>query len=211
MNKRNFDAEADKIISNFSKSGEKPKLLLHACCAPCASAVIERMKDFFDVTVYFYNPNMDGEIEYIKRADELKRLCGIFDVKYVIEVYKPSEFISVVKGLENAAEGGMRCVKCFRLRLDKTAKFARENAFDYFTTTLTISPLKNAETLNLIGEECSAANGIKWLPSDFKKKGGYQRSVLLSKEFGLYRQNYCGCEFSKRVKLPDGVRDEKNI
>lgn len=209
MNKRNYDAEADKIISEINVLGVKPKLLLHACCAPCASAAIERVKDIFDVTAYFYNPNMDGEKEYVKRADELRRLCAVFGVKCVVEPYLPSEFIATAKGFENAAEGGARCERCFRLRLAKTAEFALKNAFDYFTTTLTISPLKSAEMLNRVGEECAEIYGAKWLPSDFKKKGGYQRSVQLSKEYNLYRQNYCGCEFSKRVNLPDETRVEK--
>lgn len=198
MNKRNYSLETDKVIERARIIGITPKLLLHACCAPCASACIERLKDSFDVTAYFYNPNMDTQEEYRKRAEELIKLCDAYGVKYVIEDYDANRFFAAASGLENCAEGGARCEKCFALRLDKTARYAAENNFDYFATTLTISPLKNAETLNRVGEACGEKIGVKWLFSDFKKKGGYQRSIQLSKELGLYRQNYCGCVFSKR-------------
>ena len=197
MNKVNYQTEMEKIISEIKKSGVKPKLLLHACCAPCASACVERVKDYFDLTVYFYNPNIDGEEEYNKRADELKRLCEYFGVPAVTEDYDKSEFYDIAKGYEDVPEGGARCAKCFYLRLKKTAQYANENGFEYFATTLTLSPLKNAALLNETGEKVAQERGIKWLPTDFKKKGGYQRSIELSKELNLYRQNYCGCEFSK--------------
>lgn len=198
MNKRNYNAEAEKIINSFALNEKKPRLLLHACCAPCASACIERVKDAFDLTVYFYNPNMDCVLEYEKRAEELERLCRIMGVRCVIETYESTVFLDEAKGLETCVEGGARCEKCFRLRLNKAAEYAEENGFDFFTTTLTISPLKNAELLNKTGEAVAKGKAVRFLPTDFKKKGGYQRSIELSAEYGLYRQNYCGCKFSKR-------------
>lgn len=193
----NYNKQMEKILSNISKSGERPKLLLHSCCAPCSSSVIERLKDYFDLTVYFYNPNMDSKKEYDLRAEEQKRLCGEFNVKCVIDAYIPQEFLSIAKGLEDAVEGGARCGKCFFLRLKRSAEMAKEGGFDYFTTTLTVSPLKNADRLNAIGKALGEEFGVNFLVSDFKKKNGYMRSIELSKEFGLYRQNYCGCVFSK--------------
>lgn len=222
MNKINYDAELEKFMRELEtrnaektekaedgdkravgertedKQEEKPRLLLHACCAPCASACIERVKNAFAVTAYFYNPNIDGKEEYDHRAGELERLCKAFGVNAVIESYEPQEFFSAAAGLENAPEGGARCEKCFLLRLNRTAKFAKENGFDYFATTLTLSPLKNAEKLNTAGFSAAENYGVKYLPTDFKKRGGYLRSIELSKELGLYRQNYCGCVFSKR-------------
>ena len=190
----------EKIISLLKNSNKKPTLLLHACCAPCASACVERLKDYFDVTVYFYNPNIDSEEEYLLRASELERLCDYFRVPLIVEPFCHQEFLSIANGLENLREGGKRCLNCFDLRLKKTAQKAK-NSYDYFTTTLTISPLKNAEALNYIGERIAKEQGIKFLPSDFKKKNGYVRSIELSKMLDLYRQNYCGCEFSKINRL----------
>ena len=187
----------EKIISAYKKVGERPSLLLHACCAPCSSACIERIKDFFDITVYYYNPNIDGLEEYAKRLKEQERLCEALGVKLISETYCPEEFYAVAKGLEDAPEGGARCEKCFYLRLKKTAEKAKEKGFSFFATTLTLSPLKNAALLNLTGERVAEETGVKWLPSDFKKRGGYQKSIELSNEYGLYRQNYCGCVFSK--------------
>lgn len=198
----NYNKQMEKILSNISKSGEKPKLLLHSCCAPCSSSVIERLKDYFDLTVYFYNPNMDSKKEYDLRAEEQKRLCEEFKVKCVIDAYIPQEFLSAAAGLEDAVEGGARCGKCFFLRLKRTAERAKEGGFDYFTTTLTVSPLKNADRLNAIGKALSEQVGVDFLVSDFKKKNGYMRSIELSKQYGLYRQNYCGCIFSKN-SLPN--------
>ena len=187
----------EKIISLIKKASEKPALLMHACCAPCSSACIERVKNFFDITVYYYNPNIDSEKEYDKRSEEQKRLCATLGVKFVSEDYYPTEFYQAVKGLEDAPEGGARCTECFYLRLKKAAGKAKENGAEYFTTTLTLSPLKNATLLNSIGARVAEETGVKWLPSDFKKRGGYLRSIELSNEYGLYRQNYCGCVFSK--------------
>ena len=197
MNKVNYETEMEKIVSEIKKSGEKTTLLMHACCAPCSSDCLERIKDFFDITVYYYNPNIDSEKEYFKRSAEQERLCKAFGVKFVAEKYSPEEFYAIAKGFEDAPEGGARCEKCFYLRLKKTAEKARKENFDYFTTTLTLSPLKNAALINEIGERIAGETGTTWLPSDFKKKGGYLRSVELSNEYGLYRQNYCGCVFSK--------------
>lgn len=197
MNKVNYDREMEKIISALKNTGEKPKLLMHACCAPCSSACLERLKDRFDITVYYYNPNIDSEEEYAKRAAEQTRLAAAFGLSAQVEKYSSEEFYAAAKGFEDAPEGGKRCEKCFALRLKKTAEKAKENGFEYITTTLTLSPLKNAALINEIGEMVATETGIKWLPSDFKKRGGYQRSIELSNEYGLYRQNYCGCAFSK--------------
>lgn len=197
----NYDKEMLKFIEHQKKETEKKSLLLHACCAPCASYPIEILKDAFDLTVYFYNPNMDTEKEYSLRAEELKRFCEKMDVKYVIENYAPQEFYAVAKGLENEFEGGSRCKKCFRLRLNKTAEYAKEKGFNYFATTLTVSPLKNAKILNEIGFELEKEIGVNYLGTDFKKRNGYIRSTELSKEHNLYRQNYCGCVYSKNSIL----------
>ena len=170
---------------------------MHACCAPCASVCVERVKDFFDLTVFFFNPNIDGEDEYNKRLNETERLCAAMDVKFTAGEYAPEVFYAAAKGLEDAPEGGERCAKCFYLRLKKTAEKAKAAKCEYFTTTLTLSPLKNAALINEIGARVAKETGVRWLPSDFKKRGGYQRSVELSRELGLYRQNYCGCAFSK--------------
>ena len=195
----NYNKQMEKIINGLQKEGKKPKLLLHSCCAPCSSAVIERLKDAFELTVYYYNPNLDSKKEFDLRAEEQKRLCALLGVKCVIDAYIPEEFLSQVKGLEYAPEGGQRCGKCFFLRLKKTAEKAKDGGFDYFTTTLTISPLKNADRLNAIGNAVGQELGVEFLPSDFKKKNGYYRSVELSREYDLYRQNYCGCVFSKNT------------
>ena len=193
----NYDKEMEKIITVHKNKGEKPKLLLHSCCAPCSTACIERLKEFFELTVYFYNPNLDSEEEFSLRAKEQVRYCESELVDVCVEKYVPQEFYNVVKGLEHVLEGGARCEKCFYLRLKRTAEKAKELGFDYFTTTLTVSPLKNATKLNQIGQNIEREVGVKFLPTDFKKRNGYLRSIQLSKENELYRQNYCGCEFSK--------------
>lgn len=198
MQKINYDKEMEKIIARLKNDGAKKKLLLHACCAPCASACIERIKDFFDLTVYFYNPNMDCEQEYILRRDQAANLCKEMGVKFISEDHGHGEFLNVAAQYKDIPEGGLRCERCFYLRLKKTAEKAKELKNDYFATTLTVSPLKNADLLNKTGASIAEQIGIEFLPTDFKKKGGYQRSIELSKEYGLYRQNYCGCEFSKR-------------
>ncbi len=198
MNKLNYEREMQKIILEVSNLSVKPKLLLHACCAPCASAVVERLKEFFDITLYFYNPNMDGKEEYSLRAGEIERLAKHFGVKSIIEEYRSSEYLQAVRGLEQCPEGGNRCEKCFKLRLSKTASVAIDGGYEYFATTLTISPLKNADKLNEIGLDLEKTKGVNYLISDFKKKNGYIRSIELSRELNLYRQNYCGCAFSKK-------------
>lgn len=203
MNKINYDAEMCKIAESERNNGnsEKPKLLLHACCAPCSSACLERLIDYFKVSVLFYNPNIEDE-EYLKRKAELIRLINETGWAEVFDCdHETGEFYSAVKGLENCEEGGKRCEKCFALRLDKTARLAKQEGFDYFATTLTVSPLKNAEIINAIGYGLSDKYGVKWLPTDFKKRNGYLRSIEISKKYGLYRQNYCGCIFSQAKSL----------
>jgi predicted adenine nucleotide alpha hydrolase (AANH) superfamily ATPase len=195
----NYNKTMEKTIAEYKAKGQKPRLLLHACCAPCASSVVERLIEHFDLTLYFYNPNMDGLEEYSLRANELIRLAERFSIECIIEDYNPSEFYQVAKGLEQQIEGGSRCTECYKLRLFKTAKKASELGLDLFATTLTVSPLKDATRLNQLGVEIQSQTGVKYLVSDFKKKGGYQRSIELSRELDLYRQNYCGCEFSKRL------------
>lgn len=203
MNKVNYDVIMQKELEKLKSLGVKQKLLLHSCCAPCSTTCIERLKEYFDLTVYYYNPNIDGEEEYNKRAEEQKRLCDILGVGYIIEKYSPDEFYHAVKGYEQESEGGSRCKICFHLRLDKTARFAKENGYKYFATTLTVSPLKNAKLINDVGEEVGKKANINYLQTDFKKRSGYLRSIELSKEYELYRQNYCGCKFSKEKKPID--------
>ena len=192
MLKRNFDR---MMCEQIEQTGGKKRLLLHCCCAPCSSACLERLKDFFDITVLFYNPNIeDGEYE--RRKEELIRFISETGWAKILDCdHKTKEFYSAVRGFESYPEGGERCKKCFELRLSKTAELAENGNFDFFTTTLTISPLKDAELINSIGE---SLGGEKWLYSDFKKKNGYLRSCILSKEHNLYRQDYCGCVFSRR-------------
>ena len=200
---RNYQKELKRIIASIPE-GNVPTLLLLSCCAPCSSYVLEYLSDYFAVTVLYYNPNIYPEEEFRHRADEQKRLIESLPSKYPISFiegrFDSREFYEAVRGLEHIPEGGERCHACFRLRLEETARIAAENRFDYFTTTLTISPLKNAAALNKIGEETASHFGIAWLPSDFKKKNGYKRSVELSEEYGLYRQDYCGCVFSKKER-----------
>lgn len=192
MNRPNYENMMAEQIKDLP---QKSKLLLHCCCAPCSSACLERLKEFFDITVLFYNPNIEDD-EYERRKDELVRLIGETGWAKILDCdHDTDEFYGVIKGLENCTEGGERCEKCFELRLKKTAEVANAGGFDYFTTTLTISPLKNAEIINGIGKRLG---GAKWLYSDFKKKNGYLRSIELSKEHNLYRQDYCGCVFSER-------------
>lgn len=199
MNAVNYDAQAAAVMEQLKKEGKRPSLLLHACCAPCASACVERVKEAFDVTLFFYNPNIDGPEEYKKRAEELLRLAEYFSVKAVIEEFRPEEFFAAAKGLETAPERGARCEKCFYLRLSETARAAKLGAYDYFATTLTLSPLKNAAMVNAAGFLAEKDLGAKYFPSDFKKRNGYLRSIKLSSALGLYRQSYCGCTFSKGV------------
>ena len=195
------------------------KLLLHSCCAPCSSYVLEYLREIFDITVFYYNPNITVDGEYRKRVEEQKRLIGEYNrqieeehftgmhstakarrIEVIEGDYEPDCFYAAAKGLEKCPEGGERCFRCYELRLRKTAELAAEKKFDCFTTTLTISPLKNARKLNEIGEKLEKEYGVFFLPSDFKKKNGYQRSIELSAQFGLYRQDYCGCIYSKRER-----------
>ena len=181
-----------------------PSLLLHSCCAPCSSYCLEYLSQYFKITVLYYNPNLFPAGEYERRVSEQKKLVSALPAKYPVTLVEmkgePEEFYSAVKGLEHIREGGERCFACFKLRLERAARYAKENGFDFFTTTLTISPLKNAQKLNEIGEAAGVKFGVRHLPSDFKKKDGYKRSVELSKVYGLYRQDYCGCVFSKRER-----------
>ena len=201
-NKRNYAKELNTLIETFTHEEKRPTLLLHACCAPCSSAVLEKLTAHFKITVLFYNPNIYPEAEYQKREAELKRLISEMpctkEVALVDLPYVPEEFFTAVRGLEYIPEGGERCFVCYRLRLERSAQYAAEHGFDYFCSTLSISPMKNAAKLNEIGAELSELYPVKLLPSDFKKKGGYLRSIELSREYGLYRQNYCGCVFSKQ-------------
>ncbi len=182
-----------KSLNSESSFGEKPKLLLHCCCAPCSSAVIERISKFFDVTFYYFNPNIYPQTEYDLRAEEFKKL----GVKIIKEEYNHNDFIGVSKGLELEPEGGKRCQICIAQRLDKTFEYAVENGYELVTTTLSISPHKDAEYINLLGERLQEKYGIKYLHADFKKQNGYLRSIQICKEQGIYRQDYCGCEYSK--------------
>ena len=201
--KQNYSLILEETIRKNEKAGIRPTLLLHACCAPCSSYVLEYLSKSFDITLLFYNPNISPEEEYIFRENELRRLIGEMPlpngITVITEKYDAQEFYSMARGLENLEEGGERCKKCYRLRLSKTAEIAHQNSFDYFTTTLSISPYKNAEWLNTIGSEEGETHGVKYLFSDFKKKNGYKRSCELSEQYNLYRQNYCGCEFSKKA------------
>lgn len=202
MNKINYQKELDKELEDIKKRGDIPSLLLHVCCAPCSSYVLEYLSEYFNITVLFYNPNISEDKEYMHRAKELIRFIEEKEfknpVEYIIEEYSPDEFYNKVKGYEACREGGSRCFICYRLRMERTAKMAQEKQFDYFTTTLSISPLKNAQKLNEIGAELEQEYKTKYLYSDFKKKNGYKRSIELSKEYNLYRQNFCGCVFSIR-------------
>lgn len=202
MNQRNYQRELDSILEKIPR-GEK-RLFLHSCCAPCSSYVLEYLSEYFWITVFYFNPNISPQEEYRHRLAEQKHLIECFNRegnRYPILVqegeYEPQLFFDMARGLESSPEGGERCGKCFRLRLEETARQALAAGADYFTTTLSISPLKNAQLLGRIGEELASTYGIPWLPSDFKKKNGYKRSVELSAEYGLYRQDYCGCVFSK--------------
>ena len=199
MQKINYQKQLDKIIENL---GDKvPSLLLHSCCAPCSSYCIEYLSQYFNITVLYYNPNIYPETEYEKRKAEQKRLIDEMVTKHPVKMldcdFQSEKFYEMAKGLENCRECGERCFKCYALRLKKTAQEAKGNGFDYFTTTLTISPLKNAQKINEIGCELAKEYNVEWLPSDFKKREGYKRSIELSKAYNLYRQNYCGCVFSQ--------------
>ena len=205
MNKVNFQKILDKTIEQIKEQDKIPTLLLHSCCAPCSSYVLEYLSSFFKITIFFYNPNISSKEEYQHRIEEQKRLINALSVKHPIDFiegnYDPDRFYQVTKGFENAPEGGQRCFLCYKLRLEEAAKLAQNN-FDYFTTTLSISPHKNAVKLNDIGDKLSKKYKIPYLYSDFKKKNGYKRSIELSKEYDLYRQDYCGCVYSISSQVP---------
>lgn len=231
---RNYQKELDKIIENIGAAGEcAPTLFLHSCCAPCSSYVLEYLRQYFRITVFYYNPNITEDAEYRKRVAEQKRLIAAYNeavsdapesrgadlqkektgaagggsrgyrIRIIEGDYEPGRFFEIAEGLEDCPEGGERCFACYALRLSETAKRARAEKFDYFTTTLSISPLKNAAKLNEIGEKLAEEYGVAWLPSDFKKRDGYKRSIELSKEYDLYRQDYCGCVYSRRHHISE--------
>ena len=201
MKPRQYNKEMKELLSALAENGERPTLLLHACCAPCASYPLTFLADAFDLTVYYYNPNITDLEEQDKRYEELRRLLSdnYPRVGLIRGAHDEDKFLAMAKGLEEAPEGGLRCARCFELRLEDTARLAAEEGYDYFATTLTLSPLKNPVLINGIGEKLAEKYGVKYLASDFKKDGGYLRSVEISKEQGLYRQNYCGCAYSKRI------------
>lgn len=198
---RNFQKELDKLLQQLQECGEVKRLLLHSCCAPCSSYVIEYLSQYFQIAVFYYNPNISETQEYYKRVKEQQRFITEFPAKYPVDFiegdYEPQEFFETVKGYEKCPEGTQRCFLCYELRLKKTAELAKQQGFDYFTTTLSISPLKNSVKLNEIGLKLSNEYDVPYLLSDFKKREGYKRSIELSKEYGLYRQNYCGCVYSR--------------
>lgn len=204
MNKINYQKELDKVIEVLQRQGRVPRLLLHSCCAPCSSYVLEYLSRYFEITVFYYNPNIYPPEEFGKRVEEQKRLIAQLPAEHPISFldgpYEPERFYEMARGLEQVPEGGARCFKCYRLRLTETAEMARAGKYDYFTTTLSISPLKNAEKLNEIGGQLAKDYGVDYLYSDFKKRNGYKRSTELSREYGLYRQDYCGCVFSMRER-----------
>ncbi|MDD3360042.1 MAG: epoxyqueuosine reductase QueH [Hespellia sp.] len=204
VQKVNYQRILDAEIEKITKEKRIPTLLLHSCCAPCSSYVLEYLSQYFNITVLYYNPNIYPDEEYEKRVAEQQKLIAEIpsgnSISFLKGSYDKERFYEMAKGLEDMKEGGARCFACYDLRLRETACIARENNFDYFTTTLSISPLKNAEKLNAIGRALEEEYGVKYLQSDFKKKNGYQRSTELSREYGLYRQDYCGCEFSFRAR-----------
>lgn len=197
MVKRNYHNEMEKIIDGLNS---RPRLLLHSCCAPCSSSCLELLQRHFDITVYYYNPNIDTAEEFEKRASDQRRLISEMGsgISFIEEKYDTTEFIESVYGYEDLPEGGERCKICIKIRMEKAASFAVGKGFNFFTTTLSVSPLKDAEFINQTGAELAKKYGVPFLFSDFKKRGGYIRGIELSREFKLYRQNYCGCIFSKR-------------
>lgn len=197
---RNYQRELENLIKESESEQRRPKLYLHSCCAPCSSYVLAYLTQYFDITLFYYNPNIMPEEEYRKRLSEQKRLLAEAhgEVQFLEGKYEPEMFLQMAKGLEQEPEGGARCFKCYELRLRETARLAKEGGYDYFATTLSISPHKNAAKLNEIGERIGSEYGIAHLPSDFKKKDGYKQSIELSKKYHLYRQQTCGCAFSSR-------------
>ncbi|WP_026889311.1 epoxyqueuosine reductase QueH [Clostridium beijerinckii] len=212
MNKINYQKELDSLIETLVKNEEIPTLLLHSCCAPCSSYVLEYLSQYFKITIFFYNPNIYPMEEYTRRVAEQKGLISEMKVKNEIRFiegkYDTESFYKKSKGLEEEKEGGVRCFNCYELRLNEAAIMAKEKGYDYFTTTLSISPHKNSAKLNEIGKKLSEEHDVKYLYSDFKKKEGYKRSIELSKQYKLYRQDYCGCVFSKNERM--SYDNEKN-
>jgi len=209
-NKRNYQKEMENVIKDLN--GEKKTLLLHSCCAPCSSYCLETLTPYFDVTVFYFNPNINESEEYNLRKSEQKRFIDEVygnKVKFSEGRYRAAEFFDMAKGLEKAPEGGERCYKCYEMRLNETAKTAKEGNYDYFCSTLSISPYKNTEWLNEIGKRLADKYGVKFLPNDFKKNEGYKRSIELSKQNNLYRQNYCGCIYSKYASLNELIEQEE--
>ena len=200
--KRNYQLMLDRELERIVSEQRTPRLLLHVCCAPCSSYVLEYLSRYFAITVLFYNPNISPTAEYNVRAEELQRLVATMPLSNPVEVivsdYDPAPFLHIAKGREDLPEGGERCTACYRLRLEESARIAQKDRYDYFTTSLSISPLKDAERLNTIGGELATQYGVPYLFSDFKKREGYKRSIQLSAEYNLYRQDYCGCAYSKR-------------
>lgn len=213
MNNRNYQKELDKLLAELEAEGRTPRLFLHSCCAPCSSYVLEYLSRYFEITVFFYNPNISPAEEYEKRVEEIRRMIGkmefVHPVKLIEGEYDPQVFFCMAKGMEDIPEGGERCFGCYRLRMEEAARLAEEGNYDCFTTTLSISPLKNAQKINEIGEELSKIYKVSHLPSDFKKKNGYKRSIELSGEYDLYRQDYCGCVFSRREREKNKM--QKNV
>ncbi len=201
MQKINFQLQTNAVLNSLAAQNKRESLLLHACCAPCASYVLEYLTHYFNITVFFSNSNITNANEYQKRLQALYRLCSLAPfckgVAVVADDYNPQSFFAAAKGLEKEPEGGVRCTACFKLRLGRAAQYAAENGFSYFATSLSISPYKNAALLNSIGEGLAKKYGSLWLPADFKKRGGYQRSIELCRQYGIYRQHYCGCAFSQ--------------
>ena len=206
----NYDRRMQAMMEGLKREGKRPRLLLHSCCAPCSTAVLTRLCESFDITVFYYNPNIDTRDEHDLRAKELETFVNDSGLALdtVIIPWEPKLFYERVRGLEGEKEGGKRCEVCFGLRLDRTARYAAEHGYDLFTTTLTISPMKSAPLLNRIGEEAAKRAGAVFLNSDFKKRGGYLLSTQLSREYGIYRQDYCGCVFSKRERAIQNERTE---
>lgn len=203
----NYQIVLDETLKEIEKNNEKPKLLLHVCCAPCSSYVLEYLNKYFNITVFYYNPNISTKDEYDKRYNEEQRFVKEYpfenEIKVINGKYDNEKYEKLIDGFQDEKEGGARCFKCYRLRLEESAKYAKENNYDYFTTTLTISPYKNSKVLNEIGNELSQLYGIKYLYSDFKKRNGYKRSIELSHKYNLYRQDFCGCKYSIRNKIED--------
>ena len=207
MNHRNYQKELEQLIVQLPQKEQVPTLLLHSCCAPCSSYVLEYLSAYFRITVFYYNPNIYPESEYYTRVKEQRRFIAALPARYPVDftegAYIPEDFYHCAKGMEHLPEGGRRCFACYRLRLESAAKTAQEKGCSYFASTLSISPLKNAQKLNEIGEQLAREYQVLWLPNDFKKKNGYKRSTELSREYGMYRQDYCGCVYSLRERHPE--------